>query len=410
MRLDFRRIVFIVSKKKKIIIGVFLLLLLISIPLTLSLVSRQQETRSRASTGTTTLYFEPSTSVSTPMTKNVGDTISLDLVADPGSNLVTFVRYQITYDPTKLQLDTTNPITLNSTVFSSVEGPVTTNGTIAQSVSIGSDPTKAIQKATKIGTVNFKAIGPTGDTPTTISFGNLTQALSSSQNDQASQNVLSSTTPANVIITGTSTITPSIPQPSLSGTVVSFTVVLHGVGIGGDNPNPNGNSLSNKNPVHPQRDLSVEVTDTNNQVVASASAPISYDAAAGTFTGKMSLGDNVPAGNYNIRIKTDRYLRRLVPGIQQIKVLQENKLPITQLIAGDTNGDNFLNVIDYNALLDCGFGLVEPLPMTDANAPYNSQNCQVHTPAINVDIDDNGIINSFDYNLFLRELSVQNGD
>ena len=400
--------------KKKLLIGLAVLTLLVSIPLTISMLSQNTDTRSRAA-GSTTIYFEPESTSSAPIQVGVGDTISLDMYVEPGENLVTFIRYQVTFDDDKVELDPNEPFTLNEAVFGNVEGPVTANGSIAQSVSIGSDPTKAIQEKTKIGTLNLKAKAETDINPTVLAFGTLTQALSSAPGDQASQNVLSATSPAYVMISGTGTPQPTtsgptlIPTPPVDGTAVNFTLLLHGVGAAGDNPNPSGNSLSNKNPLHPQRNVYVEIYDINNQVVASGSAPVTFT-ADGTFVGAVGLGSDVPSGNYNVKVTTDRYLRRLVPGIHQIEADKVNELPETQMIAGDTNGDNFLNVLDYNALLDCGYGLLEPLPMADANAPYNSQECQIHTPAENVDIDDNGYINSFDYNLFLRELSVQNGD
>lgn len=394
--------------KKKIILVAFALLLLISIPLTLSLLSQRQDTRQRAS-ASTTLTFVPESTTAAPIVKNVGDPITLDIMVNPGTNLVTFVRYQISFDPTKVQLNSANPVTINSAVFSNVEGPVITTDALSQSVSIGSDPTKAIQQTTKVATINFTAIASTSGSPTTISYGTLTQALSSGANDQSSQNVLSTTTPATIVINGSGTATPSA-IPTITGTALSFNLFLHGVGAAGDNPNPTGNDLSNKTPVHPQRNLQVEVYNTDNQLVASASAPVNYDPGTGTFTGKMGLGQNVGSGNYNVKVKTDRYLRRLVPGIQQIQANVDNKVPDTQLVAGDTNGDNFLNVIDYNALLDCGYGELNPLPQADAHSKFNTQDCKAHAPVINVDIDDNGVLNSYDYNLFLRELSVQNGD
>lgn len=327
-------------------------------------------------------------------------------MVDPGTNLVTFVKYQLTFDSTKVKL-ANDPVTLNSAVFSSVEGPVLTDNSIAQSVSIGSDPTKAIQKPTKIGTINFKAVGSTNNTPTTIMFSTLTQALSSGANDQAGQNVLSNTTPAAITIVGSGSAVPTF-QPTIAGTAATFSLLLHGIGAAGDNPNPTGNSLSNKTPVHPQRDLQVQVLNTENEIVASVSAPVTFD-SNGKFVGQMSLG-SIPPGNYIFKVKTDRYLRKIVPGIQQIKANENNVMPDTQMVAGDTNGDNFLNVLDYNGLLDCGYGELNPLPNADANSKFNSQACKVHTPAVNIDINDTGIIDSSDYNLFLRELSVQNGD
>ena len=398
------------GKKKKIIITAFLLLLLISIPVTIGLLSNRQETRGRAAGGTTTLSFTPTSSTTTPLQKAVGDNIALDMYVDPGSNIITFVRYQVSFDPTKVKLATTNPMQLNNALFTSVEGPVASAGNIAQSVSIGSDPTKAIQTKTKIGTLHFTAIGGTGNTPTSITFGNLTQALSSGANDQASQNVLSSTTPAIVTISGAAASASTMPQPTITGTAINFTLLLHGVGTAGDNPNPSGNSLSNKNPLHPQRNLDVQIFDTNNQIVASASAPVTYDSASGTFIGAVGLGNSVTSGNYNIKIRTDRYLRKRVSGIQQIKVDETTQVPSIQMITGDTNNDNVLNVIDYNALLDCGYGQLNPLPIADVNAVYNTDTCKVHIPQVDVDVNDDGVIGSTDYNLFLRELSVQNGD
>ncbi len=398
--------------KKKVILGVALFALLISIPLTVSVLSKQQNDNSHAAAGAS-LAFTPSSSTSAPIQSSVGNTIDLDMYVDPGTSNVTFVRYQISYDPTKVQLVAANPVTLNSTAFTNVEGPVINSGTLAQSVSIGADPTKVITQKTKVATLHFTAVGGTNGTTTTISFGALSQALSSGANDQANQNVLSTTTPAVITISGTGTITgtPSTaPIPTVTGTAINFSLLLHGVGSAGDNPNPGASDLSNKSPLHPQRNLIIQVADTNNQIVASSSAPVTYDAASGMFLGAVGLPSTLASGNYSIKIQTDRYLRKLVPGIQQIVMGQATQIPPVQMIAGDTNNDNVLNVLDYNALLDCGYGDLNPLPMNDPNSTFNSKACQAHTPAVDVDINDDGIINSVDYNLFLRELSVQNGD
>jgi hypothetical protein len=203
-------------------------------------------------------------------------------------------------------------------------------------------------------------------------------------------------------------------QTTTSGTAtettLSLSVFLHGIGNAGDNPNPNGNSNSNKTPVHLQRNLNILVFDASNHVVANTFMPIIYDRASGSFIGSLRLDDTIPAGNYTIKIKTDRYLRKILPGVQQIKRGQDNAFKDIQMIAGDANNDNLLNVLDYNALRDCGYGQLNPLPNIDSKSVFQSTACQAHAPAENVDLDDNGTINAFDYNLFLRELSVQKGD
>ncbi len=406
--------------KKKVILGAIVLALLISIPLTVSQLSKQQTANGKAAAGAS-LTFTPASSTSSPIQSSVGSAINLDISVDPGPSMVTFVRYQVTYDPTKIALVAPSPVSLNSTVFTNVEGPVINSGTLAQSVSIGSDPTKVVTQRTKIGTLHFKAVGSTNGSTTTITYGTISQALSSSANDQANQNVLSTTTPAVIAISGTGSptittnptaaITPTtIPIPTVTGTALNFTLLLHGVGSAGDNPNPSGNSLSNKTPLHPQRNLTIQVFDTNNQSVVSTAAPVTYDSSTGTFVGAVGLPSNVKSGNYSVKIQTNGYLRRLVPGIQQVVAGQQAQVTPVQMIAGDTNSDNVLNILDYNALLDCGYGELNPLPLNDPNSTFTSHNCQVHTPLDGVDVNDNGIINSTDYNLFLRELSVQNGD
>jgi hypothetical protein len=409
------------NSKKKVILGAIMLALLISIPITISQLSKQQTSRGKAAAGAS-LSFNPASSTSSPIQASVGNPIDLDIYVDPGSSLVTFVKYQVTYDPSKVTLVSSNPVTLNSSVFTNVEGPVLGSGTLAQSISIGSDPTKAVATRTKIGTLHFKAVGSTNGSTTNIVYGTISQALSSGANDQANQNVLSTTTPAIIAIAGSgsptvtsspTTVVPTattIPIPTVTGTALHFTLLLHGIGSAGDNPNPGGNSLSNKNPIYPQKNLNIQVFDTNNQAVASSTAPVTYDSSTGTFVGSIGLPSSVKTGNYSVKIQTNSYLRRLVPGIQQIVAGQATQVASVQMIAGDTNTDNVLNVLDYNAMLDCGYGQLNPLPLNDPNSTFHSSNCQVHTPPDGVDVNDDGIINSVDYNLFLRELSVQNGD
>jgi hypothetical protein len=412
----------VVVKKKKIILVAITFALLISIPLTVSLLSHQEKTQSNAASSTS-LSFTPSSTTTAPMQTSVGSNFDLNMYVNPGTNDVSFIKYEVTYDPTKVQLVTSNPVTLNSSVFTSVEGPVLGTGTLAQSVSIGANPTNVITQNTLVATLHFTAVGNTSGGTTDLAFGSISEALSAGPNDQATQNVLSTTTPAIISISGSGTSSPSAspnpsaspipsepPLPTITGTALGFTVLLDGIGAAGDSANPSGNSLSNKNPLHPQRNLDVQVYDSNNTVVASSSAPVDYDSNAGTFAGEVGLPSTVASGDYYVTVKTDSYLRKLVPGIQQIVSGQETQLPQVELIAGDINGTNVLNILDYNALLDCGFGDVNPLPMNDPDSTFNSAACQAHQPPQDVDLNDDGIVNSTDYNLWLRELSVQNGE
>lgn len=423
-------------KNKPLIIAV-VAVLIVGLFFALSQSEKPKDVRTRASTASTTLSFTPVSTGTSPINKQVGDSVSLDMMIDPGNNLISLVRIQVRYDPTKLAISTTNPFTINTEAFPiKVEGPVLADGLLSETLSVGIDGSKVIQTKAKVGTVNFTAIGGTSGTSTLVSFTNLTQAMSTGSGDNSYQSVLASTTPATIVIGGSSNVTPTIPvNPSITVnpsvtlnpsitlnpsvtlnpssnplTTVSFTILLHGVGSSGDNANPKSSSLSNKSPLHPQRKLEVEISDINNKSIANATGALNYEQQSGSFKGSIALPKNIAKGKYSIKVKTPRYLRKKIPGVFEINPGKDNKITQVDLVAGNTNSDNTLDILDYNAYLNCGYGALNPLPVEDANSLFNKKVCQAHKPPENVDTDDNGIIDSADYNLFLRELSVKSGD
>jgi hypothetical protein len=206
-----------VNGKKIFLIG-FLVVLLVGIPLTVYLVQQQQEVRTRAEQSTI-ISFSPDSTTAAPLQKNVGDAIPLDINVDPGKNLVSFVKLEINYDP-EILATAAAAFEANTTAFPSVlEGPVYTPGKIAVTLSVGPDPTKAIQQKVKAATITFTALKDTpSGTPTLVSYSTNTQVLSLGSNDQASENVLSTATPATIAIGGASPSQP-IPTGSLVPTV-----------------------------------------------------------------------------------------------------------------------------------------------------------------------------------------------
>ena len=407
------------SLRTKILLG-GLLFLLLAIPLTLSFLPQQQDLRSRAAGGTS-LSLIPQPGPGNSIQKTVGDNISVDVFVDPAGNAVATARMQIKYDVSKLQAVAPYytpyvPSTANAQSLPNIiDGPISSNGMISVSVTSGFDTTKAVTTQSKIGTFFLKAIGTTPESnPASITFTNLSQAYSVGSGDQAAENILTSTNQAliNIVDAPTQpTTTPTTtPSPAPGETTLSYSLLLHGMGEAGDTPNPNESSLSNKNPRNPQRNVLVEILDATDQIVKTITGTANYNVANGTFDGSISLGQTFTTGNYTVKIKSDRYLRRSYPGIITITHGQNTPLPTIELVTGDTNKDNAINILDYNALLDCGYGSLAPLPITNSNAEYNSPVCKTHEPRITIDLDDNGFVNAFDYNLFLRELSVQSGD
>ena len=206
-------------------------------------------------------------------------------------------------------------------------------------------------------------------------------------------------------VTPTPTPTPTIPA---GNTVFALTIGLDGLGSTGDNANPGNSSGSNKNPKRPSRNIKIEVFDGRGNPVANKFGTLAYQTGSGKFTGNVDMG-NLASGNYNVKVKSDGYLRKLVPGIQNVTFPSETigrtyNVPAVNLVAGDINGDNAINILDYNILISCS------VFSTDNHGACNGARISNSQYAVLSDLDDNGAVNQFDYNLFIRELSVQNGE
>jgi N-acetylglucosamine-6-sulfatase len=183
---------------------------------------------------------------------------------------------------------------------------------------------------------------------------------------------------------GNTTGTPS-PTGELSETVLSLTVFLHGIGNSGDSTNPSNSSLSNKDPNNPQREITVEVLDADNQNIAISDGNIIYNATEGNFTGSISLPPL--SGSHTVTVKSNGYLLHRTPRTVSFETGEKVSLPPITLITGDVMSDNELNILDYNALINC----------FDTG---DDDDC------IGMgDLNDDSVINVFDVNLWLRELS-----
>jgi hypothetical protein len=167
----------------------------------------------------TTISFTP-----TPQTVNVGDTVNLDVILNPGTNQVSFTKLIVNYDPTKLEISPAGPAICparpddafcpNVLAFPyTMQGPIYSSGTISVTLSVGGGPQNVIQVSTKIATVTFKAIAPTSAATEVKVNLPQSQALSIASTDYFNQNVLVSANPALINVTGIASPTPT-PTPT----------------------------------------------------------------------------------------------------------------------------------------------------------------------------------------------------
>lgn len=187
------------SGKKKVAALLLVILGVVGIVLTLFLVQRQQELRSRA---------EKATNISlTPSSKQAqaGEEVALDVVVTPGTNQVGFVTLDINYDPDAFlvaddafELDPSTGFQILSS------GQVVTPGEYKVTVSAGSDPTNVIQSAAKkLGTfrVTVNSTAEIGTYDVSINQQN-TLVTSIGGGDDFSENVLNTVGNSKIIVGG----------------------------------------------------------------------------------------------------------------------------------------------------------------------------------------------------------------
>jgi len=194
----------------------------------------------------------------------------------------------------------------------------------------------------------------------------------------------------------TPTVTASPTVTTVPGdTSFSLNLLLHGIGSGGDSANQKGGG--NPHPVHQHRRVEVEVFSSTNTLVVTKIGAVDFNSSVGNFTGTIDMGTTLTSGDYTVKVKTDQFLRALVPGIQTITRGTVNSLPQATMINGDINGDNAINILDYNILIGCYSDFKAAVSCTSANK-------------LLADLDDDGNVNQVDLNLFLRELTNRHGE
>ncbi len=190
-----------------------------------------------------------------------------------------------------------------------------------------------------------------------------------------------------------STVTPLVPTTS-GDTKISLTLFLHGIGKGGDNVS--GRGSGNSVPLHTSRTVTVALYNNTNNLVVSKQGSVLYNATSGAYGGVISLGFIAP-GLYTGKLSVPNYLTRAIPGIISLQAGGTFSLEPQDFIAGDSNSDNKISILDYNIIIDC-FSDLSP-----------AKNCADTNKKSSADLTDDGKVNQNDYNLFLREISVQVG-
>lgn len=162
-------------------------------------------------------------------------------------------------------------------------------------------------------------------------------------------------------------------------TQVYASIKINGIGSGG-----------NARPKHLSRYAQIEVFDLSNKSVALGNADLTYD-GRDLFRGIIHLG-KISNGTYYIKIGGKNTLVRIVkPQFQQLNNATLNVLPPVNLIPGDINKDNMIDVEDYNETLPC----------------FQNKRCEDRDI---IDFNDDGTTDAIDYNILLYNFWESQGD
>lgn len=210
---------------KKILALGFIVVLLAAIPFAVYLLQKQQEMRSRAAKSTTLSLVPTGSLIPATINKKVGEKFNLDVIIDPGTNVVTNLTLHVIYDEEKIATDTAEggcgSSFCQTAVFLPNNNIKYTPGSIRIDLSTNPGPGSYVQTKTKVGSLTFKALAPTSVSPTQIGFGDKTLVTAQLPLDPE-ENVLSTTNPAIVNITNTVELTPS-PTTSTTPVLTSTT-------------------------------------------------------------------------------------------------------------------------------------------------------------------------------------------
>jgi hypothetical protein len=176
--------------------------------------------------------------------------------------------------------------------------------------------------------------------------------------------------------------------------VLSVTVFLHGIGASGDSISSDSR-LSNKDPDAFQKNIAISVYNTSNNLVLIKNDTILYNESKGAYTGEIEM-DTLQSGTYIVKIKVNSHLQKRAGTTIRITRGLTVNIPSVILAAGDINGDNRIDVLDYNILRGCYSNVLPPTFCDDRRLLLSD-----------ISGDDN--VDELDYNLFLREIG-QVGD
>lgn len=185
--------------------------------------------------------------------------------------------------------------------------------------------------------------------------------------------------------TPTQIVTPTgiNASPPAGGASLRIAVTLPAIGTAFNS--------DNKNPVRTQRPAQIQLVGAANSAPINASGTLTFNGSE--YAGYVII-PNVAPGNYQIKVRLDGTLYKVIPGVFNLSDKQSVNTPTVKLVTGDFNQDQVLDLLDYNIMLACV-----------QKKPACSQAMQILS-----DLNSDGKITEADYSIFIRQFDIREGD
>jgi len=128
---------------------------------------------------------------------------------------------------------------------------------------------------------------------------------------------------------------------------------------------------------------------TTGAVHADVTGNVMYQSATGDYRGTININSSLPSTPLTVAVLVGNYLSGGVEN-HTITPTTTNTIPTITLTAGDVNADDVIDIEDYNELISC------------YQQQAAKQACIGASPLV-YDLNDDGIYDISDLNLFLRE-------
>lgn len=373
--------------QNKIFFGIIVFLILLTIPLTIIQVQTQQSLKQQAAASEMTIGFGNQSNYSVEINKvvNVGVTIN-----NPDNRDISAVDLTLTYDSSKL--------TLNEFLPEGTFEPIINDNQPGTLHYVGANPkddtTRTALITVLVGTLHFLAKDiPTTPVPSSnIGFTSSTQITVADQASSIFPSRLTAT--VTVVAAGTGPTATPTPTSFPGQTRLDMSFALSEIGnTGGRNNNP-----KNRKTIP----AVLQLTNVITKAITESNAAFTYNPTgpnAELFTGTFNLDASITTGNYIVKVKPQRYLRKQIPGIVTIQSGTTNQISIsknTPLLYGDFNEINEISASFYGTYL--------------VNCYENKVDKPSCPNKIIADLNDDGEVNGIDVNGFIKSLITRQGD